>query len=62
MHTQFTDVMLEVDCNTTTLADFIKTNVIDEPQISVEDLQNVLNLKPGETMFLGVIIIARLPF
>lgn len=63
LHNADTDpvfVILEVDTAECSLTDFIKTNLIDEPQISLEQLRRVLNLEPGESCQSGAVEVKRI--
>lgn len=54
------DVKLLVDGGECTLFDFIQSNVIDEPQITLEELKNVVNLNVGEKITSGMVEVERI--
>jgi hypothetical protein len=60
LDTLIEDVDLEVDNETCSLKEFIKTNAIEEPQCSCEELIAVLSLKVGETVHVGAVDVKRM--
>lgn len=58
--TSISNVTLSVDGEEVSLTDFIKSNVIDEPQISVEELVSVLQLKVDKLVCLGLVDVQRI--
>ncbi|GEO08717.1 hypothetical protein [Segetibacter aerophilus] len=57
--TSISNVELLVDGEEVSLRDFIKTNVIDDVQVSLEELNAVLNLKVGKLVCLGLADVQR---
>lgn len=60
METQLNDVVLKVDESEVSLIDVIKSNVIDEQQVTVEELISILTMKVGDVVCIGMVDVERI--